>query len=645
MTALAAAFAASLAVLASDRMAMADRQFDRGEYAAARAEYAALDGADGIAADELLYRLAECDRALGDKASARRLYGELLDRFPLSRHASRSRLQRALAASGPARLAELRLLDTDATPSDLRASALYHIGVAANDADAFSRCVKLAPKGPYAAYAKFRHASLVADDPDPSVRRNAIGELMEIHFSRDRELGREALYLAATRSYADRRHGEASSLFRRYLRFYPDDPRAGTARDMAAWSDYLAGKYADAAALCGDGRTDDTAYLLGACAYASGDRTRARELMTRYLEDFPDGRYRRAVELPLARMEFDAAEKGDDAARAVEAAKRSAALSGAAADRIRLAWAYERAGREDDAAAEYAAVAGEFPATADAAEALFRKAMIDARARRWSPAELALSEALATGRCGGREGEALYWRGVAATMLGHAEEGAAFLRDALDRGISLDQSREARLMLADAAFNAERLDEAKSAYAKLVAEGACDRMSAAKARSVGRFLLDSARNGDTLDAAKTCARSMAVHADTPEWRQSAYALMGAAEEAAGEYSAAMESYGRSMAEKVRTEDARAVSLALGVLQSKAGLHGDADRTLKEAVSLNAADPSARAKAYLWLAKNSEAMTDFRSACAYATVVTTLFDDAALASEAGKILKAHPEDAR
>ena len=69
--------------LPADRMAMADRQFDRGHYADAKAEYLAVRGAEGIAEDELLYRLAECDRALGDKASAREFFAELLKKYGL----------------------------------------------------------------------------------------------------------------------------------------------------------------------------------------------------------------------------------------------------------------------------------------------------------------------------------------------------------------------------------------------------------------------------------------------------------------------------------------------------------------------------------------------------------------------------------
>mgnify|MGYP003307796679 CR=1 FL=1 len=312
----------------------------------------------------------------GDTAAARSGYSELTERFPLSRHADRSRLMRALTLQGGDRLAELKLLDTDKVRPAVRACALYHIGIAANDRNAFKRCVELEPKGPYALYAKFHHASLTADDPDPAVRRGAIGELLEIHHSNDAKLAREALYFAAVRSYSDKRYLESSMLFRRYLKAHPDDVRSEAARRHAAWSDYLAGRYADAASLCGDGRSDDAAYLLGACAFAMGDYEKARGLMAGYLEKFPNGRYRSSVELPLARMDFEEAEKKGDAAKMVEAARRGAALSKASHDRLRLAWAYEKSSRDAEARAEYESLARSFPGTRDAAEALFRKAIL-----------------------------------------------------------------------------------------------------------------------------------------------------------------------------------------------------------------------------------------------------------------------------
>ncbi len=637
---------ATLAVLPSDRMAMADRLFDRGAYVDAQKEYASLKGVQGVAEDELLYRLAECARATGNKVTARTHYGELLNRFPLSRHAPRARLMRALAGATDEQRDELKLLDSETTPPEIRATALYHRGVLMNDADAFERCMKLDPKGPFAPYAKFRLAALTLENPDPAVRRSAIGKLWDIHFGKDKELAREALYLAATSTYGDKRYGEASLLFRRYLKVYPDDARTVMVRTMAAWSDYLCGKYADAAALCGAGETDDEAYLLAACADGLGDREKSRTRMQDYLERFPLGKHRSAVEITLARMAFEAASVGDDPAKIVEAAKRSALLSKSSTDRMRLAWAYEKANRPEDAAAEYAAVARDFPSTEDATESLFRKAMIDLRAKRWSAAELALAEVLKTGKNSPREASALYWRGVAAGMLGHAETGAGFIREALKTGkLSLDEAREARLLLADADFKANRVVEAKSAYAKLVREGACERMSAMKMRSVGRFLLECREGEAAWEEAKICARALLVHADTPEWRQAAYALKGAAEEATGEFNAAIESYRQALAEKVRTEDVRKAALALGILESKSGAYAEADRTLKEAVHLNASDHTARAQAYLWLARTCEAMSDNRGACAYATVVLTLFEDKELVAEATKILQAHPEEAK
>ena len=69
---LSALILAAIAVLPADRLAMADRLFNRGEYAAAKEEYAALRGEKSVPADELLYRLAECDRVLGKSADARK---------------------------------------------------------------------------------------------------------------------------------------------------------------------------------------------------------------------------------------------------------------------------------------------------------------------------------------------------------------------------------------------------------------------------------------------------------------------------------------------------------------------------------------------------------------------------------------------
>jgi len=632
----AALLLAAAAVLPADRLAMADRLFNRGEYAAARTEYAALSGEASLAADEVLYRLAECDRAQGRLAEARREYGALLEKFPTSAHADRARLMRALAGTPEERAAELRILDSDRVADDVRAAALYYLGSAANDPELLGRSIRLDPKGKYAAYADFHRASILVKSPDPAARRKAVEILLGIAFGRETQFSEDALYLAAVQSYSERKYGEAASIFGRYLRRYPGGRHAADVRTMTAWSNYLNGKYADAAALCGDGATDDFAYLRGACAYATGDNATAQRLLKEYLDRFPQGKYRSNAELPLARMGFDTATTGGNEAGVIENAKRAYALSGLSGDSLRLAWAYEKCGKEAEAEAQYVETAKKFPATDDAAEALFRKAMVDARAKRWSACDLALAEALASGRNPKRRAESLYWRGASAMQLGHEAEGAGFLREALALGISLDESREARLMLADVAFRGGRTDEARDAYAKLVREGACERMNAAKTLAVGKLL-----GGEE---AKTCALALAK-AGSAEWRQAGYALLGAAEERSGNFTQAVDAYRKAMEEKACVADLAPAALALGKLEAKAGERERAAATLARAVELNAASPRARAEAYVALARNAEAGGDVATARKYATVVTALFADAELCAEAQKVLDAHPEDAK
>lgn len=636
----AAASAALDAVTPGDRMAMADRLFDKGVFDKARAEYAALRGAAGVAEDELLYRLAECERSLGNLDAARSGYGELLRRFPMARRAPRARLMKALCASdAQERNAELRLLDSDSVPAAIRAVALYHLGVAENDAALLERSVRLDPKGHYAPYAKFHHASIVATSPDPAVRRQAITDLNDIIYASDPVLAREAHYTAALRCYSEKQYGLASSLFRRYMKRYPGDERMESARVMAAWSDYMRGAYADSAALCADAASDDAAYLTAMCAYATGERAAAHAALAKYLDDYPEGRYRASAELAKARLDFDAAGKDGDNARIVEAAKRSAALSGSPGDLLRLAWAYEKSSLENEAVAVYSRVAKDFPESEDAALALFRKALIDIRASRWSAAELSLAEMLEGGKALARRAEAFYWRGVAAFMLEHESEGAEYLRKAIDGGLSLDQDREARLLLADWDCKEERADAARTAYVRLIRDGAAKRMTASKLRQVGNFLISTGADAEALDAAVACGKALVEAADSAEWRQAGYILQGQAEETAGHYTAALAAYREAFdGNKVRTSDAKEAMLALGILEAK---HGDAERaqaTLREAVALNADDNARRARAYLWLARNAQARGDTESAAGYATVVATLFDDPALVKEAERIVE-------
>ena len=178
-----------------------------------------------------------------------------------------------------------------------------------------------------------------------------------------------------------------------------------------------------------------------------------------------------------------------------------------------------------------------------------------------------------------------------------------------------------------------KADEAKTEYAKLVREGATERMSASKTLAVGKFL-----GGEE---AKECARRL-IESDSAEWRQAGHVLLGDVEARAENFTKAVESYRRAMAEDACIADLSPAALALGKLEIDLGEHDKADATLYRAVELNSASPRARAEAYVALAKNAIAKGDGETARKYATVVTSLFADEELCAEANKILAAHPE---
>lgn len=626
--------AQAIEVLPSDRLAMADRLFNRGDYVSAAAEYRALSGEKSIAADELLYRLAECERALGRAEGANRLYAELANKFPLSKHAARARLMVALSKTGAERKAAFVALDTDRVEAPVRAAALYHYGAENGDVAALERSAKLDPNGTYAPYARLRRGLLLSESKDAAVRRTGVGVLLDIAFGGG-ALADEALYLAATVSYREGKYGEAGSLFRRYRKLFPNGSRAEATLKLSIWCDFMEGRYADAAAACGEAKTDDTAYVKAAATRMVAGDAAAAGLFRAYLDDYPQGRYRKEAELELSRIEFAVASKGADVAKTVEAAKRAAAKGEQPGDVLRLGWALERAGRTADAEKAYVTTVKMFPGTPEAVQALYARAMLAARSGEWAKAELSFAEAVANkGLDKEKLALAWYWRGVAALRLGHESEGCGFLKKALEGALALDQEREARLMLADADLRAGRRDAAKAAYAQLVREGAAERMSASRLHTVAGLLSGA--------EAETCARALAA-AQSADWRQCGWVRLGELEAEKGAFTAAIAAYRKALAEDVRTEGAATAALALGRLETRAGDFKAAAATLNEAVKLNAKDAKVRAQAYVALAENARAAGDAKSARGYATVVATLFDDAEALKAAEAVINSLPED--
>ena len=628
---------AALAILPSDRLVMADRLFNRGEYGLAKAEYTALRGSSELDGDAILFRLGECERALGNEKGAKLIYEELIKSHHNSKYVDRARLQIALSSEGAEREKALRVLDSNGVEASLRAEALYHLGLITGNVDYYTRSKTLSGKGRIYNHALFRESVILSEKGEtPQIRRKAIGQLYTIGLDKSNTLADDAMYVAAMRSFAEKKYSESSAVFEQYEKLFPKGKHLGEVRAMSVWSEFLAGNYAKALSLCGKGDSDDTLYIKAACAQATGDTSGAYTLYKQYLERFPQGKYRNASSLYCARMDYSRYERAKSYNQALEAAKQAYALSKNPGDQLSIAWVYEKLEKTDDALREYIAISTQHPGSEYAAEAMFRKAMIDITAKRYAAAELSLKEMLSSNTMHKRKGEALFWRAVASEQLGHSVESVEFAKEACKVGLSIDREREARLMIADGDYNSGKTDLALRSYVDLINEGAIERMSAAKIHAVGRFILNKGTKDDVA-AVKKCAKALSEEEDS-EWRQAGAFLEGDAEMSMNEFNAAVSAYRRGFKENVRVEGAANAALSLGELESRSGEYDKADETLKEAVKLNVNSQNNRAKAYLLLARNAEGGGRLKDAEAYATVVINLFNYPELKKEAEKILE-------
>lgn len=238
--------------------------------------------------------------------------------------------------------------------------------------------------------------------------------------------------------------------------------------------------------------------------------------------------------------------------------------------------------------------------------------------------KLAYEEAQRTGSAA----DIAYWKGMAAIRDGDNRGGIKLLEEAVSLGIKGDESREARLLIADRNLRLGKIELARGAYRKLIAEGACVQMSMARIASVGR-LLDG-------DEAESCAR-MLLQSDEAEFRQTGWEILGECEEARGKSAAAMDMYRKCLAESAKGDCRASAALRLGKLEFAAKEFELADSTLRQAITLNEANDDAKAETYLTLAKNAEAKGDRELASSYATIVISLFGDTPFADEARRLM--------
>ncbi len=299
----AAAAAEGSAALAADRLKLADSMLARGMASAAAVEYEALLGEDGVSKADVLYRLGESRRQMGEAAKAREAYERVIREFPASPLMHRARFGRALLLPPDQAEAELLKLDAGGIPDDIKAAALYQLGTisekkpggAKEAAARYAKLVAAYPKHSHADYARIRTAALLSAEPDLASHRKALGIYLDLAASKDQSIAEEALYFAARQSFSDARYEEALTLFRRLKERFPKGRRAAETRVSQAWALYCAGRHNDALLTLRSDvpakRGEDELYLEAASLRMLARHDEALRAYDEALKAYPSGRY------------------------------------------------------------------------------------------------------------------------------------------------------------------------------------------------------------------------------------------------------------------------------------------------------------------------------------------------------------------
>ena len=625
------AVAATSSTLSTDSFALAREFSRRGLHAEAAKELESVIGAQGIAGDELAYRLGEEYRALGRNADSLAQSRKIVDEYPKSRYADYARLSIALNAKGEERRKLLEPLDRMDAPKAVRDAARYHL------------------------------AASRAQSEDPAVRRQALATYLDLAGSGDMRVVEEALFSAAMISYRDKRYKEAASLFARLAKNNPEGRRTAESRLYAAWANHLSGRPAEALALAAplakEGKDEDALYLVAVSLRALERRDEAIKAFDAALSAFPNGRYADALwseRLALLaangdhkRVLAELAARGDPpqatAARAFtfgyEAAaatgdwqaalvfsRRAAALSSPLAARARyMTGAFEVSlGHGAEAIRIWTELLANEPDSPFAADALKSRAMEELRTKAYKAANRSFAELVRRFPAKAGDVQTLYWRGVAARGADDMPEAEKLFNAALAAKPSPEFVREIQLELAYILQKKGDAVGAVRAMSELVSTKAVDRLPDAELA----WLAETALSQNLPDVARVAAETLEKRTTDNAWRQIAAELAGEALDRKGMGDAAAAAYRRALAVDVRTDRGAEAALRLGRHEMEAGLHIEANKLLTDAVQRASTKELAavRMHAYVALAKNEDACGVEEEALRYYMIVATLFDD-------------------
>ena len=490
------------AALAADRLKLADSMLARGMASAAAVEYEALLKEDGVSKAEVLYRLGESRRQMGEAAKAVSAYDRVIKEFPTSPLMHRARFGRALLLPAAQAEAELVKLDAGGIPDDIRAAALYQLGTISEKKPGGAReaigryesLVSRYPKHTHADYARIRTAALLSAEPDIASHRKALGMYLDLSASKDPSIAEEALYYAARQSFTDARYEESLTLFRRLKERFPNGRRAKDARVFKAWALYCAGRHNDALltlrADVPEVKGEDELYLAAASLRMLARYDEAVLAYDEALKSHPGGRY--AADEWLERLQVlssmrdhagvlrTLADRPDPPDSVAERAWWIAGESAQAVTNIPLAiqymrlcsnkkdgvnskeatytlgWLLSRSGAQKDAAAVFRSVADRWPADKLSAQSLYAAGDSEAKAGDTAAARRDWTRLLSSHPESPYAADALYRRATEEIRGREYRQARLSLAEFLKRFPSDRRKAEACYF---AAFSAERSDD------------------------------------------------------------------------------------------------------------------------------------------------------------------------------------------
>jgi cellulose synthase operon protein C len=282
-----------------------------------------------------------------------------------------------------------------------------------------------------------------------------------------------------------------------------------------------------------------------------------------------------------------------------------------------------------DAIRDWSQLLQKYPASPQAEEALFQKAMSEVRLKRDTDAVASLDQILRRNAKSAFAADAWFWKGMIATEQKNMQDAEAAMRQALLAAPRTDLVHEIEFHLAGILQKAGKTEEAAGLYQRLVASPSKSKLTPAVLEWLSEYWNDRKDHSQ----ASAAARQLTAYPD-PAWQQTGWGLLGQAQLANGDRTAALESFRKAVETKANTRFAAEAYLHLGEMKLQGNETQPALELLRQAAARATGDNliEVRARAYAGLGRAAKAAGSTDEAVRYFMSVAVLYDDAKLVPE-------------